>query len=327
MRPWFPLLLLPLVGCGFAHRHLKFVGPEQMVVAAQEPLGIVEVEIEGRHGTRSLETATMTSLDQRRFARPTTLEDRDTLVFSTPLAERVGFRMYLRGNGLFDRHDFQPVLTTTGSLPRRFANELALLPEDLDQPVRIAVRDLQNPYNNYAFDHGDLLLVVADRADGASEQLLFKARDSGWHLGGFAGVLATVPIDSSQLGVAPILAAGPTFGWRTSRSSGPMLAFDTLEFVISFGVGSTALEAVAQEDVLDNQVNGLFNAVLAGGGLRLFKIVTVQGFVNTTQFFRDADEAAATVAIGLDASGLAAATRDIFTRLFKENPLRERNRR
>ena len=327
MRSWSPLLLLPVVGCQFAHRHLKFAAPEQIVVAAEPPAGLLGVEIEDRHGTRSVETQTMHAEDHRRFNRPTILADRDTVVFSTARPDPVRFRMYVRGNGLFDRHDFQPVLTVTGPLPLRYANELSILPEDLDQPVRIAVADLQNPYNNYAFDHGDLLLVVADAADGTSERRLFRSRDAGIYLGGFAGVLATVPLTSGQLGVAPILAAGPTFGWRSSRAAGPMLAFDTVEVVLSAGVGSTAIEAVAQQEMLDNQVDGVFNAVLVGGGIRAFRIVTMQGFVNTTQFFRDFEEAPFTLAIGLDASELAAATRDVVSRLFREHPLKERNPR
>ena len=53
----------------------------------------------------------------------------------------------------------------------------------------------------------------------------------------------------------------------------------------------------------------------------------MQGFVNTTQFFRDFEEAPFTLAIGLDASELAAATRDVVSRLFREHPLKERNPR
>jgi hypothetical protein len=106
-----------------------------------------------------------------------------------------------------------------------------------------------------------------------------------------------------------------------------LIAFDTIELVLSVGIGSTALTTVADEDGLDDQLGGLFNATLVGGGLRIFRVVTVQGYVNTSQFFRNAREAPATLAVGLDASGLANATRKIFSRMLFLNAVQERNER
>lgn len=319
------LLLLALgSGCGLVHRQARFLGPEQMAIVHREPLGLLEAEIEEKRSVRTAEAPGFLSRGGRYYTRPVVLGDGQTLVLGTQSSEPVALRMYIRGNGLFDRHDFRRVHTLTGTLERRFPNELILLPENLDAPVRLAMGDLANPFNNDDFDHGDLLLVVAEQG-GLSERRLFKRRDSGLHVGSFAGLLATIPLREDQASVAPILAVGPTFGWRSERSSGPLVALDTLELVVSAGLGSTALETVVQQDDVDDQVSGLFNATLVGGGLRVFKVVTVQGYINTSQFFRNAREAPATLAVGVDATGLAAATRDIFSRLIKEHPVRERN--
>lgn len=317
------LSLLLLTGCGLGHRHLKLLGPEQLAIRADPaPPGLLAGEIVSRDGTRTIEPLRMEARDGTAYLRPIVLTDRDTLVLGSRSEERVELDVYLRSNGLLDRHDFRRVDTVTGSLARRYPNEVVLLPDTLDAPVTLSVDDLDNVYNNYSFDHGDTLLVVARTPTGRA-RLLFKRRDAGFHVSFFGGVLATIPLRDDQRGVAPILAAGTTLGWRTRKTAGPLMLFDTTELVISAGVGSTALESLANdEDGLGEQVQGVFNAALVGGGVRLFKVVTIQGFVNTTQFFRDAREAPATLAIGVDAAGLAAATRDIFGRLIRENPLK-----
>lgn len=322
MRILVPLLML--TGCGLAHRQLKFFGPEQVAIRAEREQGLLVGEIERPDGIVALEPARMTSRDGASYLRPVVLSDRDTLVLGTRASGPVALEIYLRSNGLFDRHDFQPITTITGSLDRRYPNEVVMLPTRLDEgPVALSVADLDNIYNNYSYDHGDSLLIVA-RSETNRERLLFRRRDAGIYFSGFAGVLATIPLREDQRGVAPILAGGVTMGWRTRRSAGPMLVFDPLELVVSGGIGSTALDGFTTDNevALGQQLQGVFNAALVGGGVRLFRVITVQGFVNTTQFFRNADEAPATLAVGVDAAGLAAATRDIFGRLLRENRLR-----
>lgn len=307
--------------CGLAHRHARFFGPDQFAWSPDEGPARVQVMLEAEEEIRPATPDAMQDREGRTLLRPVVVGDRDTLVV-TPTGGPVEVRLYTRGHGLLDRHDFRRLHTVSGSLPRRFPSEVVFLPEQIDGPLRVAVADLSNPYNSYRFAHGDLLVVEAHDASG-SERTMYRKRDTGLHWGGFGGVLATIPLDPDA-SVAPILAGGPTVGWRTRRSSGPWMAFDTVELVVSFGIGSTALDAVVDETGVEDRLSGLFDAALAGAGLRVFRLVTVQGFLNTSQFLRDRPELPVTLGVGFDARGVAVATRDMFGKLLRESPVRER---
>ncbi|MEZ4321607.1 MAG: hypothetical protein R3F61_29305 [Myxococcota bacterium] len=303
-----------------AHRHLKLLAPEH-VVYADTPFDAVDVEAEDRKGVvRTLEHDRMEDRSGRVLQRPAEVGIRDTLVL-TPLEPDTELRLWVRGTGLFDRSGFQQVRAVTGGLDRRFANEIVFLPMDepLTGALRLPIRHFDTPFDGYSFSDGDLLLVEAVRPEGDTERTLLVRRDAGPTFDGFAGVLITLPHgnEGGQQGVSPILAAGPTFGWHTRKASGPGRVLDTMELVISFGIGSTALDVVD----LDSELSGLFDSALAGAGVRMFRVFTVQGFVNTSRFFREQLEAPTTIALGLDAAGLAALTRNAGSRLFRRNPV------
>jgi hypothetical protein len=196
------------------HRQVKVFAPEQMVIAPPARADLMRVTIEHRSGgERDVRPERMEARDGRALQRAVVVGDPDTLVIESTHDQPVELQLYARGNGLFERHDFRRVHSVSGGLSRRFPSEVVWFPDDLDQPVRVSMRDLSNPFNNYDFAHGDLLLVRAVVGD-SSQHLLFKRRAHGVHVNGFAGLLATVPLTEAQQGVAPVLAVGPTFGPR-----------------------------------------------------------------------------------------------------------------
>lgn len=325
MRTAATLCALVLSGCGFGHRHLKILAPEQVAYTDVDAPGVAIDAVDRKGVRRTLDHDAMQTREGRTLQRPAVITGGDTLIF-TPEHDAAELRLWIRGTSWLDRRSLTPVHTVTGSLRRRFANEVVFLPlgEPLDGPFELPVRDLSSPYNAYAFGDGDLLMVETTDPEGHTHHEILVRRDVGPSFDGFAGVLVTLPTPSEDgsTGVAPVLAAGPAFGWRSRRAYGPARALDTVELVISFGIGSTTLSDIG----LESELTGVFNAALAGGGVRLFRIFTVQGFVNTSRFFREALEAPATAAVGLDATGLARFLQDGTSRLFRENPVRSRPR-
>lgn len=64
--------------------------------------------------------------------------------------------------------------------------------------------------------------------------------------------------------------------------------------------------------------------VLAGGGIELFRFVSLQGQVNLSSFLRDASETPWALAVGFDAVQFARYSRDAGSRLFRKNELEDR---
>lgn len=315
---WAALWALALSGCGLSHRSVKLFAPEDFVYGDTAPEPAIRIEIADQEGGMApLQRPVMVDAQGGELYRPAVVTEKDTLVLS-PTSESVRVAFWIRGTGAFDRHDFRPIRSLTGTLPRRFANELRFLPGDqpLDGPLRLPIHQLSSPFNAYSFADGDVLLIEARSADGPTQRTLLLKRDVGVGFGGFAGILLTVPTGNGGA-VTPILAAGPVLSIRTRRAVGLGRALDRVEFVTSAGIGSTAIQGVS----LDPEVSGVFNSVLAGGGVRLFGVLTVQGFVNTSSFYRDALETPATLAVGLDATGLTKLTRDAWSRAIREYPL------
>ena len=91
-----------------------------------------------------------------------------------PVVEPITLRVYVRSHGI-NRHDFTPVRTVTGAIDRQQPNEVRFLPERIDSPFRLSLRQLSNVYNAYVFGHGDLLLVETSHEGGDTEHYFFKA--------------------------------------------------------------------------------------------------------------------------------------------------------
>ena len=328
------LLLLVAAGCSAHQRAVAAFAPESFAQAAGEsgdpddPLvEVVRVDRRGVHHAEVPER--FTDRGGRTLERPLAVRASDTLRIRTPDPE-VRVRFLLRNTGLFARSGFRPIHAVSGTLRGRFPTEVRTLPDrtPLDGILVLPVRILEHPQNGWQLGENDLLMIEAvrpPRGDSAAEtqRLLFLRRTPGIEFDFFAGVLATVPTRSEEgtTGVTPILAVGPTFGVRTARVAGPERALDVLELVASVGIGSTALTDVQDDEAFSVQLTGLFDSALVGGGLRLFQVLTVQGYFNLTSVLRDGAEAPGTVAVGVDAAKLTALFERVGLRLLQPHPL------
>ena len=319
---WWWAVLWMLPGCGLMHRQAKLFAPEHVVTAPPPDTPAVWLEIEGADGVaRPVVHETMEDRTGRTLVRPAVLRSGDTLRIG-PEHDRARIRLWLQGTGWLGRRNRVALRTVVGSLDLRFANEIAFLPVDtpLESPFDLEVRQLSSPFNPYSFYDGDLLIVESEDADGHAVREVFIRRDPGVAYGFFAGVLATIPVSDRFQMVAPILAIGPTFGWRTRKTAGLGRILDQVELVLSFGVGSTMITDLSE---FDPDPIRFFNAGLAGTGIRIFGVFSVQGYVNTNAFFRERLEAPATLAIGFDATGTARFFEDAWTRVFRRHPVQK----
>jgi hypothetical protein len=320
-------------GCGASHRAVAAFAPESF---AQDPDdgALVEVVRVDRKGVyHDTEPERFTDRSGRALERPVGVRGSDTLRIRTPDPD-VRVRLLLRRTGLLARADgFRAIHAVSGTVDRRFPTEIRTLPDrtPLEGILVLPVRVLEHPQNGWRLGENDLLMVEAVRLEDPSDpqsqpaetqRRLFLRRTPGVVFGGFAGVLATMPLqgEEGRTAVTPILAAGPTLGVRTARVAGPARALDVLELVTSVGIGSTALADV-QPDGVRVQVSGLFDAALVGGGFRFLRVLTVQGYFNATSLFRNGAEAPGTLAVGVDAAGLTALFRRAGLRVFRPHPL------
>jgi hypothetical protein len=321
------MLLLALTGCAFVLRVEKSLLAPDYVTAAT-PTGEVA-------------TVTYQTGDRddppRPYAPPTIEVDGRTLNQAVEITSAgwidvapVGgsdteVSVWVRSPGLA-RHDFVPVRSVTGAIDKRQPNEVRFLPEHLNAPLHLSMRELTNVYNDYELGEGDLLLVEARTAGQEPERYLFLAHEFGWRFKYSGGLLLTVPLaflgENQPESSSPVLAFTTAFGYRY-RTRSPVLRWfgGRTAFVLSVGAGSTALQAPDLSKPLDEQIVGHFSATIAGGGFEFYDFVSVQALVNLSSLNRDLSEAPWVLAVGFDAVQFGLFTRDVGTRLFRKNTL------
>jgi hypothetical protein len=241
-----------------------------------------------------------------------------------PLRSDVTIRVYTRHTGLEPR-DFEPVVARSGTLRGELPTTLRFLPSDpLGEPFRLYMEDLHNVYNEEPLGDGDLLMIEVRAPDRSPERYLFRSLEFGLRSRFVAGVLVRVPVpwvvEPPDVGPSPALTASLAFAYRArSRKSGLSFASEQLALIVSVGVGSSVLES----EGLDEQILGVYNASLAGGGIELFKFASAQFLGNATAPFRRDVDADWTVAFGIDAVQLGRFAEGLGARVAKEHPLRE----
>jgi hypothetical protein len=239
--------------------------------------------------------------------------------------------LYVRRVGL-ERNDFLPVVARSGTLPRELPTTVRFEPRGpIPSPHRLELRDLHSVYSDSPLEDGDLLLLEVGQPGQEPERYLFRALDFGWRTRVGAGLLVRVPLPwvESQEGaeLAPVLTASLIGGYRfRTRQGGLLFVSEQLAGVVSVGIGSTAVSTAAlpsKDQRLDDQIEGVFNAALVGGGVELLQFFSFQLLGNASAPFRDGIESDWALAMGLDTVQLARFSRDLFSRLVKDRPLRE----
>ncbi|MEZ4241175.1 MAG: hypothetical protein R3F59_34455 [Myxococcota bacterium] len=142
-------------------------------------------------------------------------------------------------------------------------------------------------------------------------------------------MLFRVPIpwipEQADVGLSPALTASMAINYRLrSELAGWSFVGEQVALLVSVGVGSTVLENV--DEKLDQQLGGVFNAALVGGGVELFRIVGVQVLGNASAPFRDDLESGWTLAVGVDAVQATRFADSIVSRLLFEHPQHEDRR-
>ena len=115
--------------------------------------------------------------------------------------------------------------------------------------------------------------------------------------------------------MTPILTTGPTLGWRAPSRAPGWRVLDRIVVVASVGIGSTEVPGDAAA------LAGVFDAALVGGGLSLVDVVSVQALANASALVRDANETGWTLAVGIDAVGVAAVLGGAVDKAFRARPL------
>jgi len=319
-----PLLLL-LAGCAFVVRTEKFLGAEEFVSPAHEVGHLADVRYatgwkddeEGPYAPRDVE------IDGRLFTEPIEITSHGFLTVA-PTHKDATLSVWVRSTGLFAQ-DFTQIKSLTGGIDRNIASEVRFLPEHLDAPLTLQMHQLHNVYNDFSFSDGDLLMVEVAAPDELPERYMFRSRHFGPRTKVSGGLLFRVPFpfseEEQQAALAPALMLTFSMGYRF-RSQNAIVRWggDRLALVASGGVGSTALVTTPNTEVR-NQLKGVFNAALGGGGVELYDFLSVQLLQNLSSLGRDKEEAAITMAIGFDAVQFGQFTRDAGTRLFKKNEL------
>ncbi|MES2642907.1 MAG: hypothetical protein V4850_25710 [Myxococcota bacterium] len=320
------MLLLLLSACGFGTRlHKALIAPEYVTEAA--PSGSIAA-VTWQSGEKDIPPTEYAPeqvvMGSRTFDQAVEITSAGWIDVA-PLREDVELRLWVRNPGLV-RRDFTRVRSVTGALDGEVPNEVRFVPDRLEAPLHLPLKQLTNVYNDYALGDGDLLLLEA-RVDGEEpERFLFVTQELGPRLKFGAGVLFTVPL--SFLGVnqpdstSPVLAVTASLGWRFRTTSPVLRWFGTKSaLLVSVGVGSTSITDLSKP--LDEQVRGAFGSTIAGGGFEFYDFVSVQGLVNFSSLGRDLSEAPWVLAVGFDAVQFGLFTRDVGARLLRKNTLDE----
>ena len=165
----------------------------------------------------------------------------------TPQVPGATVAVYRRHSGLMPT-GYERIVAVTGATPGVVPLEVRPLPERLDGPLVVSMRDLHNVYNGFAFEDGDLLLVRVQAPEHATEDYLFQTRRIGLRTRFGAGVLVRVPFpEVTAAPLAPVLAGTVAVGYRPrTRAPIPSWLGDKVAVVASLGVGTTRLPAAAE---------------------------------------------------------------------------------
>ncbi len=312
-----PFLLLSL-GCA---RVSKFMAPEDFVSEATPHGELADV----RWGTGWRDEPHRNwppegrRLPDGRWVRPPADVTSRGWIEVDPLRDDVELSLWVRRTGL-DRSGFKRVASVTGSLPGELASELRFVPKQLDEAFRLPMHQLHNVYNDYRFEDGDLLLLEVSSDGHEPERYLFRSQEFGLRTKVGAGVLVRVPLFENDE-VSPALALTVSVGHRP-RTRRPLMSWvgSQVGLMGSLGVGSTTVANAGTGPVQD-ELRTFFNAALAGGGIELFDIFSIQVLANLSALTRNELESAATLAVGFDAVQFARSTESAVTRLFGNNAL------
>lgn len=323
------LLALALSACAPTTRVRRMLAPERFATPATPTGELARVEVDS--GWKGVAPAPYDppiafERDGVAWIAPVDVTDRGTLEI-VPLRPDAELRVYARHGGLLPR-DFRPVLARSGTLDGRLVTALRFAPTGPlgDEPVVLALQDLQDVYNPEPVEDGDLVLLEVSAPGAATERYLLRAREFGVVVRGGAGLLVPVPIpwfeSQRDVTISPALAVSLKVGYRY-RTPSPTVRWlgEQLALVASVGIGSTVLDDPAS--LLDDQLAGAFNAALVGGGVEVLKFANVQVLANASAPFRDDLEAGWTLAVGFDAVQFARFSRDAGARLLQEHPTRE----
>jgi hypothetical protein len=329
-RALWALILLGS-GCAQGVRLQRALSPESFVTPQAE-LGeqatvTVESGWEDEPAKVYTPEAPVFERDGVRWVAPVSITDRGTITIE-PTDGPVTMSLYARHVGL-DRTDFEPFVARSGTIPRALPTTLRFEPHGpVSDKHQISMRDLHSIYGGAALEDGDLLLLEVAQEGKEPERYLFSTLDFGWRTRVGAGLLVRVPLPwvESQEGaeLSPVLTASLIGGYRfRTRQGGLLLLSEQIALVGSLGIGSTEVALPGGDQRLNDQVQGVFNAALIGGGLEFFQFLSVQVLGNASAPFRSGGESNWALATGLDTVQLARFSRDLISRLVKDRPLLE----
>lgn len=319
------LLVALLSGCTFAHRAGKLAAPDAYLLPVPDQPAEADVRYVSGLGDDP-ERPWDPEPFGGQWLRPVPITTSGAVLVTPPAGAAV--EVWIRSPGLDDQ-GFVPVLGRTGALHRSIPNELRLGWGEAGQPQRIEVAHLASPYAGARIGDGDLLLVRVDGPDTTPEDYLFRCRKFGLRTRAGAGVLFRIPVPgvegqrAEEVSTSTTLALSLAWGVRP-RTRSPVVYWLTeqLALATSVGVGSTTFaDLQADGDAVDTQLQGAFNALLVGGGVEVFRFVSLQAQVNGSSFLRDGAETPWALAVGFDAVQFALFTRDAGARLFQRNEL------
>lgn len=320
-----PLLWL-LSGCAPLVRVQRALSPESFVVPS-EPLGqnaTVIVE-SGWHDELPMPYGSEEPLlvrDGITYVSPVPITDRGSIEVR-PSGPGVTVALYARHVGL-EPSDFHPIVARSGTLPRALPTVIRFEPRGpLTGPYRVEMHDLHSVYNDSPIRDGDLVMLEVDAPDRDPERYVFRSLDFGWHTRFGAGLLVRAPFPgaSSDSGLSPALTGSFALGYRfRTKNGGLLFVNEQLALVFSAGIGSHVL--TPSDSAIDDQIKGLFDEVLVGGGLDLFRFVHVLALGNASSPF-DPERSDWALALGVDAVQMARFSQDLGARILKEATLRE----
>jgi hypothetical protein len=327
MRRWWFLALVAIPGCAPITRARRALAPEAFVTPHTDVGQLARVTVDAGwpdEPARPYLPEVAFERDGVTWVLPVALTDYGRLEVR-PQRPDVTVGLYVRHVGLIQR-DFQRVLTRSGTLRGELPTAIRFEPTGAlgDRTYTVEVRDLQNVYSDDRLEDGDLVMIEVRAPGEVSERYLFRAFEFGWRTRVGAAVLFPVPTpfvqDPQDVVLSPAFTASVVLGYR-ARTRRPGLSFvsEQLGIVGSVGIGSTVLE----QQGLQNQLSGAFNAALVGGGIDILKLFSVQALVNASAPLRNDLESGWTLAVGFDAVQFARFTDHLVPRLLHENPMSE----
>ncbi len=313
------LLLLPLM-LGCVRTHKFFITPDYSSTHA--PAGeLVRLEYESGWRDESLGLFEAIELEQggQTVYSPPAITNAGEITIS-PLVDDVELSLWIR-HTTYDEGDFFQVKSVTGGIHKGLANELRWIPVRLSDAFTLPIHQLRNVYNDYDLRNGDLLMVQVDKPGSQAEQYVFRSEYFGLRSKFSAGLLVRTPvpfIDDGEGEFSPALALTGAFGYRARTRQPTLRWFSTrISLVLSAGIGSTEVALPSNDD----ELAGVFNAALVGGGVEFYDFLSLQLMGNVSALGRTREESSYALSVGFDAVRFGRFTADATTRLLFKNEL------